>query len=90
MHSRPSSFWHHIRKHALLSLGLWLVVLAAGAAYLAWAARGETGSGDRFGTGGDSIALPLLALAIWLAIALLVPNLAAAIVLAYRRRRESP
>ena len=77
-----------LRRRALLSLALWLAVVAATWLYLAWAASREPGSGDRFGAGGDSILLPTVAVGVWVALALVAINLVAAVVSAARRRRH--
>jgi len=87
--SEPSSeVPGRVRRHAIASVVLWLLVVATAWICLASAAARQPGSEDRFGAGGDSIALPVVALGIWLAIALLAINLAAAIVLVVRQRRR--
>ena len=76
-----------MRTHAIASVVLWLAVIAAAWLYLAWSAGREPGSGDRLGTGGDSIALPMVGLGVWLALALLLLNVVAAIAMVVRRKR---
>jgi len=77
-----------LARFAAVSVTLWLAILAAAWWYLARAnARTAAATGLPI-TDADSIGLPLVALGVWLAIALLVLNAAVAAVLILRRERR--
>lgn len=77
-----------IARYAAASVTLWLALLAAAWWFLARANARAAVAGGLPITDADSIGLPLVALAVWLAIGLVVLNAVVAVVLLLRRRRR--
>lgn len=89
MTERSSSVVRRIARYAAISAALWLVVLAIAWWYLARVNAREVAVAALPITNADSIGLPLVALGLWLAIALAALNALLAVLLILRRRRRS-
>jgi hypothetical protein len=72
-----------LARYAAASVALWAIAVLAAFWYLRRITAGDARAASL--TGPDSIGLPLAAFAVWLAITLLVVNVAAVIVVRWRR-----